>query len=80
MNLKDIKNLINEEGGKLIIADENGPAMVIMSYSDYKKLKITSQKPEESDDLIEQLPIVKEEKNVIVPSKKESFGIEDLPF
>ena len=80
MNLKDIKNLINEEGGKLIIADENGPAMVIMSYSDYKKLKITPSRPEKTDDLIEQLPNIKEEKNVIVPSKKESFGVDDLPF
>lgn len=78
MNLKDIKNLINEEGGKLIIADENGPAMVIMSYSDYKKLK--PSKAEVSNDLIERLPIMKDEKEVIVPSKKESFGVEDLPF
>ncbi|MFA6348286.1 MAG: hypothetical protein WCX30_02530 [Candidatus Paceibacterota bacterium] len=77
MNLKDIKNLINEEGGKLIIADDNGPAMVIMPYSDYKKLKnIPSSMSIE--DPIEQLPIIKD---VSVPrEKKESFGVEDLPF
>jgi len=81
MNLKDIKNLISEEGGKLIIADENGPAMVVMSYSDYKRLKNPSFcKPEATNELIEQLPIMKEQKEVVVPTKKESFGVEDLPF
>ncbi|MFA5080750.1 MAG: hypothetical protein WC472_04000 [Candidatus Paceibacterota bacterium] len=77
MNLKDIKNLINEEGGKLIIADDNGPAMVIMSYSDYKKSKNIPSLIS-IDDQIEQLPIVK--KISVSEEKKESFGIEDLPF
>ncbi|MDD5639981.1 MAG: hypothetical protein PHR47_04285 [Candidatus Pacebacteria bacterium] len=77
MNLKDIKNLINEESGKLIIADENGPIMVIMSYSDYKKSKNISNLAS-IDNQIEQLPIAK---NISVSEeKKESFGIEDLPF
>lgn len=81
MDLKDIKNLINEEGGKLIITDENGPAMVVMSYSDYKKLKKVPSAPVTENDPIEQLPIMKEAKEVSVPeAKKESFGVEDLPF
>jgi hypothetical protein len=81
MDLKDIKNLINEEGGKLIIADENGPAMVVMSYSDYKKLRKVPSTPVMENDPIEQLPIMKEAKEVSVPeAKKESFSVEDLPF
>ena len=80
MNLNEIKNLINEEGGKLIIADDNGPAMVVMSYSDYKKLKIAPLAKVETDDLIEKLPIMREKNEVTVEAKKESFGVEDLPF
>lgn len=74
MDLKEIKNLINEEG-KLVIADENGPMLVVMSYNDYKKLKNGSQN---AAGAVDQLPIKSEHFPEEIRSN--SFGLDDLPF
>lgn len=85
MDLKEIKNLINEEG-KLVIADENGPILVVMSYVDYKKLKSNQNNNQANsqvssqvhDEIIEQLPIKNERFSEEV--RTNSLGIDDLPF
>ncbi len=37
MELKEIKNLIEKDGGKIIIIEGDNPAIVIMSFEEYKK-------------------------------------------
>ncbi len=70
MELKEIKKIIQEEKSKIIIADETGPTMVIMSYEDYKRLKGGIKK--EGD-----VP-----SNNATPKEleSESLRIDDLPF
>ncbi|MDD4409651.1 MAG: hypothetical protein PHW52_03320 [Candidatus Pacebacteria bacterium] len=80
MNLEDIKKILEDEGGKLIIANENGPSLVVMSYDDYKKMKgMNSQESKKIvETRIDQLPI--KERPVSQEIKSNSFGIDDLPF
>jgi hypothetical protein len=78
MNLEDIKNLIDEEGGKVVITDGDGPALVIMSYEDYRKMKGSSGPRKEDVRIVERLPIKEEPQAREVRSN--SLGIDDLPF
>ena len=43
MDLNEIKNLIEIDGGKFIIIENGKPAMVVVSFEEYKK-KLTGQK------------------------------------
>ncbi|MDP3991033.1 MAG: type II toxin-antitoxin system prevent-host-death family antitoxin [Candidatus Nealsonbacteria bacterium] len=66
MDLNEIKKIIGEEGGKIIVVENNEPVLVIVSYNDYQNKK---QKPEKKTENI--LPKEVEE---------EELKIEDLPF
>lgn len=70
MDLNEIKNLIGEDGGKLVIVENGEPVLIVTSYADYKKGKkgLTSRVTESApkaippelaeDDLkIEDLPL-----------------------
>ena len=75
MDFNEIKEIIKVEGGKFIIVEDGQPAIVVMSFDDYKrnlKLPLPEARKEEV------LPIEKEE---IPPEWPEgSLKIEDLPF
>lgn len=66
MDLNEIKKLIEEDGGKIIIVEHGEPIMVITSFDDYKKNRT---KPEKKL----QKPMPKE-------LEEENLKIEDLPF
>jgi PHD/YefM family antitoxin component YafN of YafNO toxin-antitoxin module len=70
MDIKEIKKIIDEEGGKVIIGFEGEPSLVIMSLDDYRAMK--GVKKEESVK-IETPKIPKE-------LESESLNIDDLPF
>ncbi|MCK4354993.1 hypothetical protein KAW43_01405 [Candidatus Parcubacteria bacterium] len=38
MNLDEIKNLIEKDGGKFIIVEDGRPVLTVMSFGDYKKI------------------------------------------
>ncbi len=38
MNLDEIKNLIEKDGGKFIIVENGRPVLTVMSFGDYKKI------------------------------------------
>ena len=66
MDLNDLKKLIEEERGKVIIVENGEPIMVITSFADYTKKKL---KPERKVD-----------KAVPQEPDEEELKIEDLPF
>jgi len=66
MDLNEIRQFIEEEGGKFIIVENGRPVMVITSFEDYKKKKLSPEK--------------KEKKPVSAGSEEEDLKIEDLPF
>jgi PHD/YefM family antitoxin component YafN of YafNO toxin-antitoxin module len=68
MDLNEIKKIIQEEKTKIIIATEDGPAMVIMSYDDYKKTK------GRKEEVVPSVPKAPKE------LEAESLKIDDLPF
>jgi PHD/YefM family antitoxin component YafN of YafNO toxin-antitoxin module len=70
MDIKEIKNIIEEEGGKVFIAFEGEPSLVIMSLNDYKAIR--GDKKQES--LKVETPKVPKE------LESESLNIDDLPF
>jgi PHD/YefM family antitoxin component YafN of YafNO toxin-antitoxin module len=69
MELNEIKKIIEEEGGKIILAQDNGPTLIIMKLEDYRgKKEIKAE--------------IKNEVVVKVPREleAESLKIDDLPF
>lgn len=66
MDLNEIKKLIEEDGGKIIIVEHGEPIMVVTSFDDYRKNRT---KPEKKL----QKPMPKE-------LEEEDLKIEDLPF
>ncbi len=71
MDLNEIKKLIEEDGGKIIIVENGEPVLVVTSYADYKKgggIK-PELKPKEKDF------------KVLPPELSNGdLKIEDLPF
>ncbi len=65
MDLNEIRQFIEEEGGKFIIVENGKPVMVITSFEDYKK-KINPEK--------------KAKKPVSAEPEEDDLKIEDLPF
>ncbi|MFA5169196.1 MAG: hypothetical protein WC386_03240 [Candidatus Paceibacterota bacterium] len=69
MDLKEIKKIIEEEGGKIIVTSEDGPALVIMSLADYR-----GKKEVKIENKVESVSKVPQE------LETESLKIDDLPF
>jgi len=69
MDLKEIKKIIEEEGGKVIVTSEEGPALVIMSLDEYRVKKAAK-----SESKVEPLSKVPRE------LEAETLKIDDLPF
>ncbi len=76
MNLEEIKKLIKEEG-KIVIADENGPSLVVMSYEDYKNAK-TGQNSSNNEVNPQTFSTDRPTKEQI--RRSSSLSIDDLPF
>jgi len=70
MDLNEIKKIIEEDGGKIIIVENGEPVMVVSSYAEYKKGRgKLESKPKEK--ILKPLP---------VELSAEELKIEDLPF
>ena len=71
MDLNEIKKLIEEDGGKIIIVENGEPVLVVTSFADYKKGRVkTEPKPKEE----------KVSKPLPPELNNEALKIEDLPF
>ena len=70
MDLNEIKKIIEEDGGKIIIIENGEPVMVVTSFADYKKGRAKSA------------PSAKEKNPKPLPPElaQEELKIEDLPF
>lgn len=69
MELKEIQKIIEEEGGKIVLAQENGPTLIIMKLEDYRSKK--EAKVEVKTEQISKVPRELE---------TETLKIDDLPF
>jgi prevent-host-death family protein len=69
MDINEIKKLIDEDGGKIILVENGEPILVVTSYADYKKNKVKSVKAEPQT--VNQIP---------PELTAEELKIEDLPF
>ncbi|MDD5098449.1 MAG: hypothetical protein PHD31_01910 [Candidatus Pacebacteria bacterium] len=70
MDIKEIKKIIEEEGGKVFIAFEGEPSLVIMSLNDYRTIK--GEKRQDS--------LKVESSKIPRELESESLNIDDLPF
>lgn len=66
MDIKEIRKIIEEEGGKIIVPGEDSPTLIIMSLDNYRKEKQIKHrnKTEISSEELE----------------REELQIDDLPF
>jgi len=72
MDLNEIKKLIDEDGGKIIIVENGEPVMVVTSFADYKRGRVKSEpKPKPKENNPKPLP---------AELSGEELKIEDLPF
>ena len=75
MDLNEIKEIIENDGGKFIIVENGNPVMVITSFEDYKK-RLRAKKISDSGET--------NKKNTKEPLSEEleedGLKIEDLPF
>ncbi len=80
MDINEIKKLIREDGSKIIVTDEKGPAIVILDYQEYKALK--DKKPLKSSETITSEVHKQEPIKEAMPRELEDepLKIEDLPF
>ena len=70
MDLNEIKKIIEEDGGKVIIVENGEPVIVVTSFADYKKGR---ERPEVKAKEKEPKPLPPE-------LSQEELKIEDLPF
>lgn len=77
MDFNEIKKLIDEDGGKIIIVENGEPAMVVVSFADYKRGRAKATPlPKEKD----QKPLPVDEQDLPPELMSEELKIEDLPF
>lgn len=69
MDLNQIKDILEKEGGKIIIVEHDKPQMVVMSFAEWRKKPKQEQEQEVSP-----APLPVEEGNL------EGITIDDLPL
>ena len=80
-----IKKILQKEGGKCIIIEENRPTYLVMKMKDYEKTGSDQSSEEETEiekvnqDINELEAEEKEETELVEPDSQE-VKIEDLPF
>ncbi len=82
-----IKKILQKEGGKCIIIEENRPTYLVMRLKDYEKTSSDQSSEEEGTEIIEEVnqdineweAEEKEETEVVEPDNQE-VKVEDLPF
>lgn len=78
MDLNEIKKLIEEDGGKIIIVENGEPVMVATSYADYRKGRGIKQEQKPKEKELKAMPTGRQ---VLPPElSNEELKIEDLPF
>lgn len=92
MDIKEIKEIIEEAGGKFIIIENDEPAFVIMSFEDFKsgikKNFQQSQAEEKISQTNESVQMIEDEEHNVsqangeIPEELETepLKIEDIPF
>lgn len=91
MNLGDIRQIIEESGGKVIIVENERPILVIERFEDYKKNKNfkkleefqrnpLSKKEMPKTKIEETFPEEEPSEDMVAQELPEELGIEDLPL
>ena len=74
MDFQELKDIIQRDGGKIIIVENDKPQLVVMSFEEYKRKRqpvspIQSTPVQKSDDLA-----------VVQEREREELTIDDLPL
>lgn len=79
MDLNEIREIIEQDGGKFIIVENGKPALVIMGFDEYKrKISVLGVKKINSTAISE---IPEEENQSVTPSEQnDEVNIDDLPL
>jgi hypothetical protein len=77
-----IKKILQKEGGKCIIVEDNQPTYLVMKLEDYQKTVQSNDETEKANRDIDQWKAIEEEKEEpgLVEAEKEEVKVEDLPF
>jgi len=77
-----IKKILQKEGGKCIIVENNQPTYLVMKLEDYQKTVQSNDETEKANRDIDQWKAVEEEREEsgLVEAENEEVKVEDLPF
>jgi hypothetical protein len=77
-----IKKILQKEGGKCIIIEDNQPTYLVMKMEDYEKMpeKGSSSEIEEANRDIDEWKANEKEKTEAVEPDNQEVKVEDLPF
>ncbi len=73
MDFEELKNLIQQEGGKIIVVENGKPVMVVLSFEDFKA-RNPSTRSARSEQASSQIPSEETQNN------DEELTIDDLPL
>lgn len=57
MDFNELKNLIQQEGGKIIVVENGKPVMVVLSFEDFKARNKKVEPENEEELTIDDLPL-----------------------
>lgn len=82
MDIKQLKDIIQSGGGKIVIVENEEPTMVVMSFDEYQQMRKAEREPirQKAETVKER---VFEPSPAVSESKQEMRGgltIDDLPF
>ncbi|MBI2644123.1 MAG: hypothetical protein HYW95_01280 [Candidatus Wildermuthbacteria bacterium] len=75
MDLNEIKDLIEKDGGKFIIVEGGKPTMVILSFEEYRKKVGGATAPK-----ISQVQVPLQPSEPVERAREEGLTIDDLPL
>lgn len=83
MDIKELKSIIRNEKGKVIIMENEEPVMVIMSFSDYKGMLNGTEEVAEPKERIQEKEVEAPTRPSYEPERSErsddNISLDDLP-
>ena len=82
MDLSKIKNLIKQNGDRIIIMENGEPELVVMSFAEYERISKSQEQPSrrEIEPEAEEMTPAAVAESIGLPVRLEDIRLEDLPI
>lgn len=80
MDFQELKDIIQRDGGKIIIVENDKPQLVVMSFEEYKKKRSQGPPPLEATASQSRSVQKNDDLAVVQEREREELTIDDLPI